>query len=115
MTRVQRRMDRLILYNDDRHDFDEACVFRMAPPVQKLRRNKLRWNLPEGFTPLNPAAYYNLWKGSDPAWEEKLLEILRRRDEEAVVAEGAKVPVELLESDGNDAKASGLSQGLRVQ
>jgi hypothetical protein len=68
---VQRRLARLLVYNDDQHDFDEAFMFPLEPPARVLRPNKLRWNLPEGFTPLNVHAYYSLWKGSDEDWEKK--------------------------------------------
>lgn len=49
-------------------------MFPLDPPERVLRPNKLRWNLPEGFTPLNIHAYYSLWKGSDEEWERKAKE-----------------------------------------
>jgi hypothetical protein len=59
------------VYNDDQHDFDEAFMFPLEPPARVLQPNKQRWNLPEGFTPLNALAYYSLWKGADEDWEQK--------------------------------------------
>ena len=69
------------MYNDDQHDFDESFMFPLAPPERIMRPNKQRWNLPEGFTPLNIHAYYSLWKGADDDWERK-----------AQDAESAQVP-----------------------
>lgn len=62
------------MYNDDQHDFDESYMFPLAPPERIMRPNKQRWNLPEGFAPLNVHAYYSLWKGCDEDWERKAQE-----------------------------------------
>jgi hypothetical protein len=69
---MQRRLSRLLVYNDARHDFDEAFMFPLQPRKRNLRPNKARWHLPEGFTPFNAKAYYNLWRGADDEWREKL-------------------------------------------
>lgn len=112
----------MLVYNDGRHDFDEAYLFPLPPPRRNMRPNKLRWTLPDGFEPINAAAYFRLWRGADPDWEAKLAEVLQRRDGAAreLAATGWEPPV----ADAAAAGGAGgdpvsaeqrLIQGLRLQ
>lgn len=106
----------MLVYNDDRHDFDEAFMFPLAPPERRLRPSKLRWALPDGFEPVNAAAYFRLWRGADPEWEAKVREVVQRRESaaEALHASGWVAPVEA-DIAAADPAARELVQGLRVQ
>lgn len=97
-------MDRLLIYNDDRHDFDGRLLFALALPPRPEKRSKLRWHLPDGFEPMNGPAFYNLWQGSDPGWAEKKKALERKRAAEA------EAHPELSGEVGGP-----LMQGLRVQ
>lgn len=112
---MQRRLDRMLVYNDDRHDFDEAFMFPLQPPRRNMRASKLRWNLPDGFEPINAAAYYQLWRGDDPAWEAKLQEVLQRREATAqeVAASGWQPPV--VDDADLDPATHKMIQGRRIQ
>lgn len=103
--RVQHRIDRLLIYNDAEHDFDGRALFPLELPEPPARPSKLRWNAPEGFEPVNAAAFYRLWRGADPAWEEKMAALEARRAE---AVEGAPEVADA-------AAARQLMQGLRVQ
>eukprot|EP00892_Ulva_mutabilis_P001978 jgi/Ulvmu1/11781/UM008_0195.1 len=112
----KRRLGRMLVYNDGRHDFDEAHMFPLAPAPRRVRPSKLRWNLPDGFEPVNAAAYYRLWRGADPEWEAKLDEVTARRDAAAaaLAAAGWTPPVQDNVADA-DAAVQKLMQGLRIQ
>jgi hypothetical protein len=101
--RLQRRMDRLLVYKDNRHDFDERYMFPLALPPRPMRSSKHRWSLPEGFEPINGEAFYAMWKGSDPDWASKIKALAAKRR-----AESAKAPAV---QPGH----TQLLQGLRVQ
>lgn len=93
----------MLVYPDDRHDFDERHMFPLALRPRPERRNKMRWNLPEGFEPINGLAFYTLWKGVDPEWASKMKALATKRSAEK--ANGPEV------QPGH----TRLQQGLRVQ
>lgn len=102
--RVQKRLGKLVIYNNDDHDFNEEFMFQMKLNPRSVRPNKARWVLPEGFSPMNPAAYWRAWKGADPEWEAKMVAAVAQNEAEL---EGAP-PVEPAVSPVD-------RQGIRLQ
>ena len=75
-------MRKLVIYNGSEHDFNEEYMYRLNMPQRNLPKNKLRWNLPDGFHPMNPMAYFSAWKGEDPDWEAKAVAMMERNQNE---------------------------------
>jgi hypothetical protein len=101
---VQKRMDRLLIYEDTEHDFDAQYMFNLKLPSPRERPSKLRWNLPEGFEPVNAAKFYHLWRGADGKWAEKLALLEAQRATSKSVAQEAE-----------DALSWRMMQGMRLQ
>ena len=57
LTMVQNRMCKLLLYPDEQHELDAASLVPWEMPPRKLRRKEGLFELPEGFVPMNKAAY----------------------------------------------------------
>ena len=102
---MQNRIDRLLVYNDAEHDFDGRALFPLHLPDPPARASKLRWIAPDGFEPVNAAAFYRLWRGADAAWADKLAALDEQRA--AAVAGAPEV--------ADAAAARQLMQGLRLQ
>jgi hypothetical protein len=101
---VQKRMDRVLVYNGAEHDFDGRHLWPLAVPPRPARPSKLRWNLPEGYEPVNGDAYYVLWQGVDEDCAARARELAAARAAAYVQAPPAS-------PEGTVA----TRQGLRVQ
>ncbi|KAK9801927.1 hypothetical protein WJX73_005542 [Symbiochloris irregularis] len=53
----QARMRKLCIYPDAEHPFDQDTLVPWTPPERRLRIKEAAFKVPEGFQPLNPAAY----------------------------------------------------------
>lgn len=89
------RMRKLRIFPLEQHAFEAFPLDHWEMPARQLRNRKLDWHLPEGFAPMNEAAYQRRLRASklrpadgQPAVdfsdllapeERKLLEDIRKR------------------------------------
>eukprot|EP01025_Chloroclados_australasicus_P038423 TRINITY_DN3955_c0_g1_i1.p2 TRINITY_DN3955_c0_g1~~TRINITY_DN3955_c0_g1_i1.p2 ORF type:complete len:247 (-),score=20.60 TRINITY_DN3955_c0_g1_i1:1100-1774(-) len=64
------RLRKLLIYDNNQYDFNPQYLWPLEGPPQKPRGGK-PWEIPEGFTPMNPPTFWRKWRGIDQDWKEK--------------------------------------------
>eukprot|EP01023_Acetabularia_acetabulum_P002213 TRINITY_DN1084_c0_g1_i1.p1 TRINITY_DN1084_c0_g1~~TRINITY_DN1084_c0_g1_i1.p1 ORF type:complete len:226 (-),score=24.42 TRINITY_DN1084_c0_g1_i1:158-835(-) len=64
------RLRKLLIYDHNQQDFNEQYLWPLEGPQLKPKGGK-PWELPEGYTPMNPQIYWRKWRGIDQDWKDK--------------------------------------------